>query len=401
MQKITFQEFLLRQPSCPNTFPTDNYFLALSNRILEIWRGIGVLSDIDDAVKKRVALAITGYFQDILSDAGLWRSFVGRMKTMYGHYLPFYSLSESYIEAELNEEDVRFMVWYTIAMLSDEHRLISPLNEEIKLLAKEFHKYLDSIYEDAPIPEGYNLACELDLQNQEEAKQIYDYGVWLFMHSYLLTPAYALTLSSLAAEPGMIVNGDTTNLQKRLEQAMFEDPTGPIALFLRDWIFLTIEGKMPNIPLSPAPAAPHPLYEKVIKANHNSPIKFFSTYNELNRFFIEVIGWSPNEEHLPALKNKQDFAILVTPERGMLVASDVCRCIAHPDNPMYDMNYAQHHAIEFLTVRGRCPADLGKYLTNHGYLPDAVFPEAEDTHEIVAKNSDFIMRCYLQNYYTD
>lgn len=400
MTKISFQEFLLRQPSCPNTFPTDNYYLAVANKLLEIWQRTSCFANLDEGVKKRVALAIVGYFQDILSDAGLWRSFVGRMQAMYGRYLPFYSTPESYIEAELNEEDVRFLVWYIIAMLSYDHRVISPLTEDIKVLAVEFYNYLESIYDEAPMPEGYNLACELDIQNPEDARQIYDYGTWLFMHSYLLTPAYALTLASLAAEPGMIVKGDTSNLHQRLEQLMFEDPTGPIALFLLDWIFLTIEGNMPNAPKDPSNRRVHPYYERVMKANDNSPIRFFSSYKSLNRFFVEVLGWSP-KEHLPELKEHHDFAILVTPERGMLIASDVCRCIAHPANPMYDKEYAKQHAFEFYTVRGRCPAHLGIYLSSNGFLPDACFPEAEDTRELVAENADFIMRCYLQHYYTD
>ena len=90
MTKISFQEFLLRQPSCPNTFPTDNYYFAVAHKLLEIWQRTSAFTNLDEGVKKRVALAIVGYFQDIISDAGLWRSFVGQMQTIYGRYLPFY-----------------------------------------------------------------------------------------------------------------------------------------------------------------------------------------------------------------------------------------------------------------------------------------------------------------------
>ena len=118
----------------------------------------------------------------------------------------------------------------------------------------------------------------------------------------------------------------------------------------------------------------------------------------MNRFFIEALGWEKDTEHLSQVKNGRDFVLLVNPKKGMLMARNVAKCIADPENPLYDKLYARKMAIELLAVRGLCPVDLLKYVLKHGWLPDACFPDSDNT-ELVARNADFIARCYLQDYY--
>ena len=127
-------------------------------------------------------------------------------------------------------------------------------------------------------------------------------------------------------------------------------------------------------------------------------IAFFKTYSELNRFFIDVIGWEKDENHLPQLSDSTDFVVMVNREKGMLVAKDIAKCIAAPSNPLYDKAFAEKHAFELLTVRGKCPVDLLKTIETNGWLPDASFPGSDNT-TTVADNFDFIARCYLQGYY--
>ena len=118
----------------------------------------------------------------------------------------------------------------------------------------------------------------------------------------------------------------------------------------------------------------------------------------MNRFFIEALGWAPGQEHLVQMKGERDFILMVDREKGMLLARNIARCVAAPENPMYDKKYASAHAMELLTERGCCPADLLHFIFKNDWLPDAVFPGTDD-HELVKKNRDFIARCYLQQYY--
>lgn len=400
MLKITPQDFLLMQPSFPKATPSDPYYLEVADALTKKWQRSVVFENCPDPVRKKVILGVVGYYQDIISDAGLWRSFISEHKRLYGKWLPFFDVTEEYIEFELNIEDVRFMVWYTLAMLWEEMRLISPLDERIRNLAEIFYVELDDRYEDAPEPDGFNLARELDTKNPEDADGLFRLGQWLFLHSYLLTPSYATTLQQIMSEPKVSADASMAELRNRLEESMMEDPIGPLALFLREWIFLLVDGKT-FLAKEPEPTDQvHPYYQKFIDSE-GYPVRFFGSYGEMNDFFINTLGWDAGEEHLPQLKEAHDFALYVNPEKGMLVARDVCRCILHPLNPYYEESYAKEHAIEFFTVRGRCPVDLVKYLAENNYLPDACYKGNRPDYQLIRDNWDFIARCYLQQYYTD
>ena len=399
---ISKQQFLVRQPAYPQLTLTDPYYYDVANRLAAKIRDEKLLEGWPESVTDRVALGLTGYLQDILTDSGIWRSFIERCHVLYGHWVPFFPTGEDYIPHELNLPDVRFLIWYILCMTYEERRVWNPMDERILRAAEALHAELDRIYEDpdAPMPEDYHISKGLELNNPAEADEVFRFGNWLFMHCYLMTPAFALTLSEMMADPAMRDDKDMEKLRKALEEAMMEVPTGPLALYLREWLFLIVEGKMPPEPRRPAPqtsGGEHPYYTKFVAATGGERIKFFHTYDELNRFFIDALGWDEGE-NLAQLKPYSDFVLLVNPEKGMLAARDVARCIKLPGNPCYDEEYARDHAIDLLTVRGLCPGDLLQYVLEHKALPDARFPGSDDTR-LVDANADFISRCYLQMYY--
>lgn len=400
-QLVNKQLFLLRQPTYPKVIPSDPYYYDLCNQIAVLIEDQHLLKSWPEGMSQRVALALTGYLQDILTDSGLWRSFISQCLTLYGRWLPFYPVDEQYIPHELNLQDVRFLIWYILTMYSEERRVSDPMDEEIKIAAEIIHSLLDKVYEDpeAPHPQEYHIARELDLRNPEETDEVFRFGHWLFMDSYLLTPAFAMTLSEMMANPELQGGKNHEMLRKMLEEAMMEVPTGPLALYLREWLFLIINGKMPPEPKKreDITAEEHPYYTRFIAATDGIPIKFFATYDELNRFFIDALGWD-DTDNLPALKGSSDFVLLVNREKGMLCARNVAKCIKIEGNQCYDKEYAREHAIDLLTVRGLCPADLLHFIFEHDALPDAHFPGCQD-YDLVKKNRDFIARLYLQQYY--
>ena len=108
--------------------------------------------------------------------------------------------------------------------------------------------------------------------------------------------------------------------------------------------------------------------------------------------------WNSLEEHFVKLKQHSDFVLMVTPYKGMMIAKDIAKCIKHQDNALYDQQYASENAFSLLSERGVCPADMLLYLIENNCLPDATFPNSDDT-DAVKNNADFIARCYLQEYY--
>ena len=394
---VSKQDFLVWQPTYPQIQETDPYYWEVCNRLADDALETELGKKVPKSVIKRLSLCAVGYFQDIISDSGVWRSFVEANRKLYGWSVPFHETPEEYVDYELNREDLRFLVWYALAMGFEDMRGVYPHDPSILALADKWFGYMDSIYEEAPVPESYNIARGLDFYDQEDTKEIYGLGQWLFIHCYLITPAFAMTLGEIMSDPELKRPENLSLLHDRLEQSMMEDPTGPLALFISEWIYLILKGKLPKEEKESTEKI-HPYYEKFTQATGGRTVAFFDTYESLNRFFIDELGWEKGEEHLPLMKGSRDFVLMVNKHKGMLVARNVARCIAAPENPYYDENYAREHAFELLTVRGLCPADLLHLLFENGWLPDARFPGTDDTR-LVHENRDFIARCYLQKYY--
>lgn len=395
---ITMPQFILRQPGAPEETKTDAYYLALANRLVAITGEGGLLPSYPLKVVERAAMAVVGYYQDVICDAGIWRTFISENRRLYGYTVPFYGGGDDYMDFELNRIDVRFMLWYSLSMNYEEKRVENPLSEEILAAADVWWNELERVYDESPMPEDFRLAHELEMHAEEDSDAIFRLGNWLFMHCYLMTPAYALTLSEIASSIDLSKEENIGELQRRMEQSMMEDPTGPLALYLREWLYLIVEGRLPRKSQRKEEVETHKYFTAFTNATGGEVIKFFASYEEMNRFFIEALGWSENEDHLPQLKGENDFILMVNKEKGMLLAKNIARCIAHPQNHLYDKEYAHSHAIELLTERGCCPGDLLRYVCENGWLPDAVFPGSSDT-ALVADNWDFISRCYLQQYY--
>lgn len=393
---LKFETFLLGQPCCPEETSTDRYYYDLTVRLIKAATEGADLSRIHGALIERAALCVIGYFQDMIADAGLWHGFTDECRRLYGVPVPFYSVSDAYIDYELNRQDVGFMVWYAIAMYSDE-RNIYPFRDDIVLLTDIWYAILEEVYEESPFPEDYHLAHELDVYAEEDQEMILRLGSWLFLHSWLLRPAFALTANEMIAEM-LAQHKSNEEIAESIQDAVKHQPTGPLALYLREWVHLTINHCLPSLRERREEKESHPAFDRLLKATGGEPLAFINGYSAFNEFLISKLGWKPGEEHLVQLKDCQDFVVMANPYKGLLVAPDICRCIKAPSNPLYDEEYAGKHAMELLTERGRCPHDLLSFICEKGWLPDAVFAESDD-HALVDRYHDFIARCYLQLYY--
>lgn len=393
---LTFESFLLGQPCCPEETTTDRYFYDLTLRLIKAAENDSRFTSIHEAVRERAALCLIGYYQDMIADAGLWHGFTDECRRLYGVPVPFFGHSEDYIDYELNREDVGFIVWYAVAMYSDD-RCVYPFRADIVALADIWFRLLEDVYEEAPVPEGYHLAHELDVYAEEDKDMIIRLGSWLFLHSWLLRPAFALTANEIVSEM-MAAGKKNEEIADAIQEAVKHQPTGPLALYLREWVHLTVSHSLPKRRERKEERDSHPSFVRLTRVTGGEPVKFLKGYDAFNEFLIDSLGWKPGEEHLVQLKDCRDFALMANPEKGLLVAPDVCRCIKAPSNPFYEHEYAVSHAIDLLTIRGACPHDLLSYVCEHGWLPDARFPDSDDT-ALVERFHDFISRCYLQLYY--
>lgn len=393
---LKFESFLLGQPCCPEETSSDRYYFNLANRLIEIADQLPDAASMHSSLIERAALCTVGYFQDMIADAGLWHGFTDECRRLYSTPVPFFSVSDDYIDYELNREDVGFIVWYAVAMYSD-NRCVYPFSPAIVAIADAWYMELENVYDESPVPEGYHLAHELDVYAEEDREMIVKLGSWLYLHSWLLRPAFAYTANDMIMR--LSAEGkDNQTIADAFQEAVKTEPTGPLALYLNEWVHLTVNHRLSKRRERKEENLTHPAFQRLTDATGGEPVKFIKGYDDFNKFLIDVLGWKAGEEHLSQLKDCIDFVLMVNPKKGLLVAPDICRCIKSPSNPYYDSEFASEHAIELLTERGACPHDLLSYVCDKGWLPDAKFPGSDDT-SLVARFHDFIARCYLQLYY--
>lgn len=384
MQALYIKDWLAIHPYTRQQ-TTDGYFTAFAN---QLYRACS-LKDIPEPFRKKLCLYTASYLEDIISGLGLWQTFTAHHQALYGRILPFYPVSSDYANDEINEEDIRFILWNTLQKAPYEHPFVHPLHPSIQETARLFFEILDDAYETAPANDAL-ADFFLDFKNEEEAtRKLW----WLFGRNYLTEPSVQEYIAQVSETDKFII------------------PCGPLALFLHEWIELlckgqtarwkTIKGLYPAVrELSEERKKQnHCIYELFVEGTKGHPITYLNGYEELHRFLTQTLQWPDDENHtLPQMKANRNFVLMVHPEKGMLLAKDICECISDPLNPMYDREKAVGEAFSLLTVPTKCPPDLLDYLIKNNYIPDACMPEG-DERELLQANADFITRHSLLYYY--
>lgn len=406
--EITIKDFMLKQPNYPDVAESDKYYIILANRLAKLLDNSRLLVNTPEQVRKDVVLAVVGYFQDVVADAGIWRSFSTMCKELYGTPLPIYRIPDDYIESELNEIDVQFVVWYVMEMSSERNGTLSPYDRDVERVSHLFFSVLDAAYDDAPVPVELQMALDVDLTDESEAQRIYDLSYWLFWDSYFLRPAAkeALRAATERAHEIIRANKDEDEARRQLAQlnrdVMVESYTGPLSLSIGEWIKLIVDGKMPlpdEAATTSASTSNHKYYDALLAATGGSPVAFLDSYDALETFLSDDMGWGVSAEgHLPDMRHFDNFVVLGNPAKGILIAHDVAQYIKHPDNPLYDSRLAAAEAHLLAIEPGRVPIDLLKYLFSNNLLPDARLPH-DTAGNLLHDNWDFFARLYLQHYY--
>ncbi len=248
--EITVKDYMERQPGNPRVAETDQFYLWIALRLAKLWDESPWLRGLDDEARRDVVLAVTGYYQDVVADGGLWRSFTRLHGDRHGQPLPHYGRGDDYVDYELNRDDVRFVVWWTIAgeLGSD---VLDPHDAELEALATAFYMLLDQEYEQAPVPRQFCIASEVDLENPEDAQRIYDYAYWLYWRSFLLRPSSLAVMQRATPEAHAIIaragESDARPLLQELnERLMSSEPAGPIPLTTAQWLRLIIDDELPH-----------------------------------------------------------------------------------------------------------------------------------------------------------
>lgn len=130
----------------------DRYYTDIANRIYQVFNApiaSGMFDDDEDI--RFTSLCLAGWFEDVISQIGIWTTFTAECKKRYGNWLPFYPLDEDYYPDEINPEDIQFLLWHHLQTICrEEGRVINPENPAIEAIANVIYSILDDAYETAP-----------------------------------------------------------------------------------------------------------------------------------------------------------------------------------------------------------------------------------------------------------
>lgn len=150
MKKIYPKEWLELHPY-RQTNSVDQYYVDTANDIY----GKLYSSTIADAFEKEeniryTSLCLTAWFEDIISQTGIWQTFTAECQKRYGAYMPFYPIKDDYFPDEINQEDICFLLWHHTQYLHRGMSIINPENPGIRQTAQEIYRLLAEKYETAP-----------------------------------------------------------------------------------------------------------------------------------------------------------------------------------------------------------------------------------------------------------
>lgn len=101
-------------------------YVDVANRIYNKIKDMDLNLPNADKLKKEIAINAAIYFEDKMSDIGLWNTFVTKHLLAYMHPLPFFDDFESLDKNEVNAKEVELLVWLVLSRNFDD-RFLNPL----------------------------------------------------------------------------------------------------------------------------------------------------------------------------------------------------------------------------------------------------------------------------------
>ena len=150
MKKIYPKKWLELHPY-KQTNSVDQYYVGIANEIHKRLYSSTIADAFEEEENIRyTSLCLAAWFEDVISQTGIWQAFTAECRKRYGAYLPFYPIKGDYFLDEINLEDIRFLLWHHIQYLCRGISAINPENPGIEQTAQEIYGLLAEEYETAP-----------------------------------------------------------------------------------------------------------------------------------------------------------------------------------------------------------------------------------------------------------
>ena len=217
--------------------PTDADYVRIAKAVFDWLRCTPFCAERSEEELKRMAIKLTLYFEDMVSEIGLWHSFVQKHQQLYGKPLPFYHVEKNYTPDEPHIEDIQFLLWDST--LDDEYSdtLVNPENEALAYAARTVYTYFMELFEDTPINDDlYDFFHEAKFtDNFYEVRQVLK---WYFFDCYLTSGRFQESTFDEALDDQMdLCRGNRQVAQSAAEASIaFRYQVGPLALKPQEWL---------------------------------------------------------------------------------------------------------------------------------------------------------------------
>ncbi len=245
-------------------------YAKVGNKLLQRMRRMILPKEITGEIKKILALKVTLYFEDIICDCGIWRSFVEKHHELYGRWLPFYDIIGEYYADEPHLEDIALLLWDSLYFEMEEG-LLDPYTPYLFKMAEELYEVLEDEFEKTPINVELKAYFEeaLFLDDFIDLKVVLQ---WVYHFCYLTTGRE--TIESTETECEIVqkvlhLENEGQVLYAALSQVCFKVKVGMLALLPQEWLALILEKNMHEKEAQEVRQMEYHSYDLFLKKNHD------------------------------------------------------------------------------------------------------------------------------------
>ena len=188
LSQITLTDWLAYHPYNEES-PSDQFYIGMSNDIQHEMLLIDVEDQLVGADYKYLACMLTCFFEDMVSQTGIWTSFTNEHYRLYGKYLPFYDM-EGYDHEDINLADIQFLIWHFFSNLSVRSHFVDPFSIENTEMARMAYSMMNEAVEQAPANDYLNrsliLPPDANFAELTECLDFFFFGCYL-NHYYTTT----------------------------------------------------------------------------------------------------------------------------------------------------------------------------------------------------------------------
>ena len=367
---------------------------------------------------KNLAISIAAYFEDIISDTHIWKTFTAECKKRYGVYIPFYEHESDFLvdntlnqddapydHDEINFADVKFLCWHHYQQSSFVQEVVPFLFGTIELAAKLAYNILDREYETAPENNRlHSFLCEIpkfEIERQEASDEasedkkptrkdfleVYRRNMlaWFHYGCYFNVgnqKRLQIALQQMASSP----QGLTEQMAYAIQMDMtINTRNNLLALTSAEWLDKICEQQ-----------ATHELWEdedfkkmlteqdahidheqaltdyQLLKAKgYGDKFIFLEDTKALLEFF-KTIGYKKRSDLKLPQKYEKGIILYGTPYTGLNITFGLAHCIAAEGNPYYQQERASDDSFSIICGYGHAfPYEVVCRLIESGMLPDA------------------------------